>query len=230
MGSLLQPGKNPFRAVGLVAGLALRLEREAGGELEQLATRVEVVEDGSIAVLVPMRGLQRRPLRLNSRLAALYTFRSKFYHFDTEVVGHSADGELEYLSMPKDVSSMDRRRSYRLPASLVPEALFRVVVNPEDAGQEAPALEGTITDLSEGGVCLSSRQRLDAGEWLGLMVELPGVGYLTARMRVLHSTAPSAGFKNFRHHCAFVDLPKHEQERIARFIARRQRELLRSRA
>lgn len=224
MGALPLRRKNPFMAQGLLPGITLRLDVSSGGEGESHVTRVEDVA-GSIAILVPMRGLRPRPFPTGTLIHAKYIHQQKRWMFLTEVEGHSDDGMFEYLRLPAAIESTERRRNFRLPSAIRPESVYRLVV---DADEDEPELlEGTIVDLSEGGCCFSTRSFAMPGERLGLHAALPEAGEIHARMRITFVRDPQPGNRNRRLHCEFTDISRMHRDIIARYMMRRQLEMRR---
>jgi c-di-GMP-binding flagellar brake protein YcgR len=227
MGAPSPSRKNQYASQGLEPGVTLRLEVSVGERLESFATVVEEVNDERLAVLVPMARLRLRRLSTGSIVHAEYVHRNRRCGFISEVIGHSDDGVHEYLRVPAHVDSFDRRSNFRLETSLKPSSLYRVVVDPGEAEAD-PELAGcTLVDLSEGGCCLSSRQRIDTGTRIGLVVDLPQVGSIQTRMRVVTVDEPRTGQLNRRWHCSFTDISPGDRDRIARFLMRRQLEMRR---
>ncbi len=228
MGASPQARNDRFSASGLVPGVPMRLEVSVGDHVECFATRVEEIGPGTMAVLVPMVRLRTRPLSKGTLVHAEYIFRNRRCRFITEVAGHSADGLHDLLYLPAAIDTIERRQHYRLQTALRPRALYRLVVGPEDTPGEDAALEDcTIVDLSEGGICLSTRVRLDESERLGIQFHLPGAGDISARLRVLSVDEPAKGKLNLRVHCIFADIRLSDRDRIARYLMRRQLEMRR---
>ncbi|MBE7520158.1 MAG: PilZ domain-containing protein [Thermoflexaceae bacterium] len=224
-----QPARNDrFSACGLVPGVPLRLEVSVGNHVECLATRVEEVGPNTMAILLPMVRRQARRLATGTLVHAEYIFRNRRCRFVTEVAGHSDDGLHEILRLPPAIDTIERRSHFRLQTALRPQALFRLVLGPDDIpGDETAFDDCTIVDLSEGGACLSSRVPLHDGERLGIVFTLPGVGEINARMRVLSVDEPAHGKLNRRAHCIFTDIRLSDRDRIARYLMRRQLEMRR---
>lgn len=228
MGGLLQPRKNPFMAQGLQPGVTLRMAVSRREDAELLSTTVEHVDDQQIEVLVPMQRMRARPHSPGTRVHAAYTFKNKTWQFVTEVSGHSLDGRLEFLTLPKDIETIERRLAFRLATSIRPETLYKVVIDAEmlatDTGNSVP---GTIVDLSQGGLCLSSQAHLMSGERLGLQAILGDCGQITARVQVVRVEEPPPGKMNRRIHCQFTDISRVDRDRVARFLMKRQLEMRR---
>jgi len=228
MGVSSQARNNPFRAQGLVPGVSLRVEVLIGGEVEAFATRVEDVGNERFAVLVPMQRLQQRPLPSGAVIHCEYFFRGRRGRFATETKGMSRDGQWQYLALPAGIEDADRRNYFRLPIAIRPISVYSIVLDKEriDASPGL-SLNCTVVDLSEGGVCLSSRTPGIPGEWLGLHMELPQCGEVRARMRVVGNDPPAPENRNYRIHCVFADIHLSERDKIARFLMRRQLEMRR---
>ena len=225
MGGWLRPRKNPFQAQGLEPGTNLRLELQVRDQPETLVTTVEEVDGDHILVLVPMAHQRRMHVPSGSLIHAEYTRGRQRYRFVTEGLGPTADGTLDRLSTPARIEVSDRRRSFRLDTILRPSSVYRVVLDSETA--TAPELIGcTIVDISEGGVRLSSRTSAAVGELLGLDITLPESQRLVARMKVVSAHEPPGGRLNWRLHCEFANLARHDRDTIARFLLQRQRRLL----
>lgn len=228
MGGLPSARKNRFSAQGLVPGIALRLEVSVANHTESYATSVEEVDEEAIAVLVPMVQLRTRRLPVGAVVRAEYVFRDRYCRFLSEVMGHSPDGVSEYLSAPAVIDTIERREHFRLQTALKPSSIYRLLVDPQAEPREEASLgECTVTDLSETGLCLSSRARLAPGERLGIQFELPRIGEIQARFRVVSVDAPRRGHLNRRVHGRFIDIRLADRDRIARFLMRRQLEMRR---
>lgn len=231
MGASLPPRNNPFRAQGLMPGIPLRVEVHEGREVKTFATQVEAVQPEHITVLVPMHRLQKRPLPGGAILRCEYFYRGRRWWFATESLGAADDGATQLLAMPAGIQDADRRDYYRLPTAITPLSVYRLVVTPAgvepDEGQPDHELACTIVDLSEGGLCLSSRTPATVGEWLGLHADLSQAGEVHARMRVVGVDPPRPGNRNSRIHCIFVDIGLSDRDRIARYLLRRQLEMRR---
>ncbi len=228
MGASSRPRKNPFVTQGLAPGLTLRMDVTVHNHVESYVTRVEDVDADRVAVLVPMARLRIRPLEVGTIVHAGYDHREKLWTFVTEVSGHNADSTIEYLRAPTDIDCRERRGSFRLKTAIRPRTVYRLVVEAEHLNEESQdEIECSIVDLSEGGVCLSSRGRFHSGERLGIQIELPQGGWVNARMRVVSIDEPRKGQLARKIHCAFTDIGLSDRDRIARYMMQRQLEMRR---
>ena len=226
MGGSLPAHNNRFSAQGLRPGTALRLNLDRGDRVETFATRVEDLDERVLTVSTPIERFHDRPIGRGTAVHALYTHEKRFYGFVTESLGVSVDGDFQYLAPPDAIQSTDRRSAFRLEESLRPHSVYRLLVDPERSDEPGGlVLKCSIIDISEGGVCLSSRHAAVDGEWLGIHIDLPAIGDLKLRMRVAGAEPPPKGQLNHRLHCVFVDLSRLERDRIARYLMKRQLDL-----
>lgn len=227
-----RPLDDRLRKLGIVPGMTVRIAFIAGESIEECVTLVEEVTAERIGVAVPIVKLRERPLPRGAALWATFTHRGRQWRFVTRVVGRSEDGSLEYLAPPSELESCDRRQFFRLPTALRPRSVYRLVVEggagSPPSEELSPTVECTVVDLSEGGCCLSTRDpSVEVGERLGIELDLPQVGRVLARLRVVGIEEPTRERRNRRLHCQFVDISLANRDRIARFLVRRQLEMLR---
>ncbi|MBA4181005.1 MAG: hypothetical protein C0506_10495 [Anaerolinea sp.] len=229
MGASLPPRKNPFMAQGLIPGVVLRLDVTVHGQRESHVTAVEDVTEDGIAVLTPMKQLRARPFATGTLVHASYINGRRQWKFVTEFSGTSPDGAVSHLRLPAVVESSERRSAYRLETAVRPLAIYRLVINSHETARAegADSIQATIVDLSEGGLCFTSRQSFVRGERLGLQAELPNAGQIHARLRVTAVDEPERGNVNRRMHCQFTDISLTDRDRIARYLMRRQLEMRR---
>ena len=228
MGASSQPRKNPFMAQGLLPGLTLRLSLSKRDDADTLVTRLEDISEGGMEVLVPMRRLRAAPLDRGTRLHASYVYQRKRWRFTTRVTGVSTDGAVQYLELPAEIDSSERRDAFRLETSIMPISLYRLVIDPDDLPDDpAPDVAGTVVDLSQGGLCISSPARLITGERLGIHASLGDDVEFIARLQVTGVDDPVIGHRNRRVHCRFTDISKLDREKVAKFLMRRQLEMRR---
>lgn len=228
MGHSSPAHNNPFMAQGLVAGTRLRLDVSVNGGVERHVTSIEDVSEHAITILTPLKTLRTRPFAKGTVVHASYVHQRRRWRFLAQFTGASPNGELSQLSIPAKIEDADQRNSFRLQTAVKPIAIYRLVIAAESVAQEEPqALEGTIVDLSEGGVCFTTRQSALPTERLGIQAELPGAGQIHARVRVAGIEEPVAGNRNRRIHCQFTDISQADRDRIARYLMRRQLEMRR---
>jgi c-di-GMP-binding flagellar brake protein YcgR len=227
MTALPHPGAASHRKRGLVPGVKLNIEYTTARRSETTVTTVEEVLDDRIGILVPMVQRAYRPMPVGTSVCATFQFRGKTWQFNSEVIAHDPEQRVDYLAAPRELHSTDRRHAFRLQTALRPECIFRLVVDPDRSDEDAVRFDGAVVDLSEGGLCLSTRAHVDLGERLGIELKLPEGGTLLARLRVITVEEPADGRMNRRLHCQFIGIRDGDRDRIARFLMRRQQEMRR---
>ena len=223
MGASSQPRKNPYVSQGLFPGTVLHVSPDAEPEL---LTRVEALDEQIMTVLPPERPGQTRVLARGELLRVTYSHRDRTYAFTTEVIGRTADGAKHYLRAPLLIETPEQRATFRLETFIRPLSLYRLIVNLDSLSDSAD-LEGTIVDLGEGGLCLSTPSRMRVGERLGVHASLGEAGEFMARMKAAEVVAPDQGQRNARVHCQFTDISRPNVDLIARYLMQRQLDLRR---
>jgi c-di-GMP-binding flagellar brake protein YcgR len=185
-------------------------------------THVESITENGIEVLVPLANANARPLEPGTPVDGSYDYRRGRLRFTSVVLAAGGDGQILSIALPETIESVDRRRAYRLETLLDPLCIFRLVVGGDADGERDVVVRGQVVDLSEGGLCLSTRARVVAGEWLGLQADLPDEGELVVRMRVVRVVEPASGYRNRHVHCSFAGVSQLDADRIARYLLRRQ--------
>ena len=228
MGDSLPARNNPFMAQGLVPGTRLRMEVSVRGGVESHVTSVEDVSEDGITILTPMKSLRSRPFAEGTVVHAAYVHERRSWRFLTQFATTTGAGEFSLLLLPGTIQDSEQRGTFRLQTAVKPTSIYRMVIDSERGADEEPqTLEGTIVDLSEGGVCFTTRQLALAGERLGILAELPESGPINARVRVTSIEEPVPGNRNRRVHCQFTDISQGDRDRIARYLMRRQLEMRR---
>lgn len=228
MGDSLPAHNNPFMAQGLVPGTRLRMEVSVESGVESHVTSVEDVSEAGITILTPMKNLRTRPFAKGTVVHAAYVHERRRWRFLTQFTGSGPGGQFSQLRAPVRIEDSEQRGFFRLQTAVKPTSIYRLVMDAGRVADDEPqTLEGTIVDLSEGGICLTSRQLALAGERLGIQVDLPESGRIHARIRVTSVEEPIAGNRNRRIHCQFTDISQGDRDRIARYLMRRQLEMRR---
>lgn len=222
--SLPRP-ENAFQEQGFRAGLPLSLSVRSGDTVSNSITLIDEVGRDCLSVLRSMSKDPTAALPLGGAVWASYSYDGKRWAFESEVLP-SKHAELEFLTLPKAIVPSERRTSYRLSTAFKPIELYRLVVQ----GASGPDLArlSTVVDISEQGVCLSTRAQIQSGERLGIRFELPGKQDINARLIVRALQPPAPGLRNNRVHCEFLAMATDTQAAIARFVINRQAELRRS--
>ncbi|MFM7261589.1 MAG: PilZ domain-containing protein [bacterium] len=121
-----------------------------------LSGHVEELEEGALVISRPHDGPARRELVAGEMLHLSIAADNGFHHGDVEVLGRWTSGEGSMkrygyrVSIPRALVHEERRSLHRVPVAfdLAPRALLSRPVSLNPLG------EGTVIDVSEGGLCV----------------------------------------------------------------------------
>ncbi|HHW13829.1 MAG TPA: hypothetical protein GXX28_02710 [Firmicutes bacterium] len=210
-------------ADGLQIGQRIQL-KAATSDNEWYPSRVEDLTEATVVVGAPLKGGVVVPFPVGGVLDCQYAKDDAFYGFQTTVLERRRHPlPILVLRRPKTVQRFQRRRMYRLPVVLP------VVYKPVD-GEETH--KGNTLDLSGGGLCLATDERLERDTELELSFALSDGYAVEARGRVVlvNESRDGQGPPRYLHGVAFRELPEAIQERIVSFIFAEQRERRRRQA
>ena len=167
-----------------------------------LSGHVVELEDNALIISRPFEGPTRRELVSSERLHLSIAADKGFHHGEEEVLGRwvAGDGALRRygyrVSIPTMLMHEERRGLHRLPVAfdLAPKAILLRPVTLEEIG------EGTVIDISEGGMCvrveLRSLLRPDEAVVVKadfpeiLLVTLPAIHTRTTVAHVINARQP----------------------------------------
>ena len=205
--------------IALREGPTVNVLPEGGGLSAAYASVVRAVSDDLVRIAVPSRDGTRLALEPGSTVF-LYLDRGAYtYRFESRVRAVEVDGDAVVLDAPSQVERKERRSFYRLEETLEPRYAALI----DAAGDELKRLEGAaLLDISGGGLQLRTRDAVEAGASLRIILRLDDDQEIAICARVLSTVAPEAGRTFYRVHGQFIDIPKAYQERIVRFVFRKQ--------
>jgi hypothetical protein len=144
-----------------------------------LSGHVLDLEEDALVISRPFEGANRRELVTGESLHLSIASAKGFHHGDVEVVGRFVSGEGDArrygyrVSIPTALIHEERRGLHRVPVAfdLAPKAVLLRPVTLEDLG------EGTVQDVSEGGLCVraSLRSLVRPDEQLIVRAEFPAI-------------------------------------------------------
>ncbi|HWK71119.1 MAG TPA: flagellar regulator YcgR PilZN domain-containing protein [Burkholderiaceae bacterium] len=124
------------------------------------------------------------------------------------------------LSLPKSVTRIQRRESYRLDVPVTDPATCRIIL-PGGAG----AISLQVKDISTGGVSLVDNQQQlgsSAGTlYTSCQLDLPGTGTLPVKLQVMRFMNEALPFEQESRHvgCKFVDLHNSTEIQVQNYIS-----------
>lgn len=129
------------------------------------------------------------------------------------------------IPIPTQLLNVQRRDSYRIATPVTNP--IQCSVNP---GSSQKPVSISITDISLGGICLSTEQQelgyIVGKIYPGCSIELPGIGTVDVALQIAHITQqPSAlGVTRYRIGCAFVEPSNSAAGMVQRYINQLERE------
>ncbi|MPZ98544.1 MAG: hypothetical protein GEU80_04240 [Dehalococcoidia bacterium] len=188
---------------------------------------VRSVSADALRISVPARDGATLALEPGRTVSLFAEQGAQVYRMEGRVRVVEAEGDAVVLDPPSRVERIERREFYRLEQTLEPR--YTAVV--DEAGDEVRRLEGAaLLDLSGGGLQLRTRDVVEPGANLRIILPLDDNQEIDVCARVLSTVAPDAGRTFFRVHGQFIDIPRAHQERIVRFVFRKQVEQRQRRA
>ena len=197
-------------------GLALSLDFDHDGRREQLLSCVEDLVDDRLWVAMPQRAGVFLPLAVGTPVAVQVKREDGLYVLPTRVHGCRLQPCPMLELIPTGAIERHQRRQHaRLQLILVPTlAALR-----NDDGTET-RLPATIVNISAGGALVRTRQALEVGRRLHLVVELPPPGGLIDTraeiLRVVVQRAERGAY--FEANARFLSPSDSDRDRITRFI------------
>lgn len=226
MGWLWEGRENRWSRLGLAPGRSLRLEAERGGRVEEFATQVDEVTRDAVRVLALVPGGTLGDIPPATPVHVVYEHAETRWHFSSWSLGRDAEPGLFLVALPAAIEPFEQRQSFRLATFFRPVAVLRLDATPARARQPGGLfLDTMVIDLGVDGVCLSTTSPAARGERLGVHLRLDSD--VRAHLRVLAVERPPTGQRRWRLHCSFERMHAGDQERLARYIARRQIEMRR---
>lgn len=205
----------PGRPVGLVLGT---------GDHEPLSSRFEGVDGGLAWFAAPEvdgHVLQSQP---ESMVKVIWHSPHGLYWFTSQLLAHrNLPAPAWGLACPSVVNREQRRSFARVNLWLVPQQIELA------SGEAGPQhVEATVADLSAGGVRLYTRQHLPLDARVRLRIALwPIEGVVDLKGEVVRvRQRPGAARKPYEVGVRFVDVSPRDTRLLARYVLRRQAELI----
>ena len=216
----------------LKSGEKVYLHKWGDTESKGILTRVEIFHPGKKEVLIYAPQSNGRVIQLSTE--TFYDIRmfgeTAEYRFKVKFMEHTeADGfPLSRFKLMHDGEKSLRRDAYRL--NLDAMVLFSVV---EADGNQSEKDEGKVVDLSAGGARILTNRVIDEGELLNLSIQLDNdlliaFGDIRFSDKAPPTTSKSQTKYAYQYGISFVLLADSDQEKIIRYIYKKQREELRN--
>lgn len=189
-------------------------------------SKVEAIPD-KIHVILQAPSVNGRNIKLptNTTYSVLFLSESGMFRFDGEVTGYAMVDGIAIMRFKLNTKGerVQRRGFFRFDC-LLTTSFVELTENGEQVGLEMH--EGTIRDLSGGGLRMFSTYNMDEGVYIRAMLKLDE-DYVMVFGQVLHKQYHPDTELPYQYRVIFKALDNTEQEKIVRFIYNEQRRSLR---
>jgi c-di-GMP-binding flagellar brake protein YcgR len=192
-----------------------------GGALEAAyGSVIRQVTNSGVRIEPPQRDGATMALAPGDAVTFYVQMQGRIYRLESRVrmVEQGAE-ESVVLEPPSEAERTERREFYRLMTTL--NARYAARVSPE--GDELERLDVTILDISGGGMQVHCKQWAPVGSRLRITFRLEDDPQdIDATAIALSVARPDPRRSVYRVHCRFIELPRSHQERIVRWVFRKQ--------
>ena len=210
----------------LTYGTKVYLHKQGDSASGGILTRVELLSPEKQEVYVNSPKLNGHPYELNTneqyyfRLVTdntIYRFRAKFLRR-----GEISGFEVSVFKLLDGGEKAQRREAYRF--NLNSMVVFSVVYTD---GNQSEKIDGVVVDLSAGGAKINTDRKVSKGELLIIELMLDDDQIIVfGDVRTANDLPPKSRFA-YQYGVRFAMMAESDQERIIRFMYKRQREELR---
>jgi c-di-GMP-binding flagellar brake protein YcgR len=183
-------------------------------------SNIENIDDGHIAISIPIKDGQYIPLRVGEQVEVIYYYTKNIYKFYTHVVNRKIDRiPIIILEYPKEIFKVQRRRFVRVP--IVCSIEYSKFGN--NSGNKT--LKAIMVDLSGGGMRIKLSEEVNLGDKLNVYMPL-GEGQLNVKGEVVRLEKEEDSKRNI---CgiSFIDLDERTREKLIKFIFQIMRDQMR---
>lgn len=191
---------------------------------ETYACDVQDIKKGYLALSIPIKDGKYLPLSKGERIDVYYFEDNCIYEFTTVVAARQKSNiPLLWIVIPKRYKRIQRRKFVRVPVLI--NAKFTIVerdlIINKDNITNFKFFEGTIVDLSGGGVRLKTKQDIEYGSYLFIVLFLNG-NVMPIKGRTMRVDVDE--LKNKTYGIKFIDLNLKEQDKIIKNVFKIMRE------
>jgi len=202
------------------------LEIEVEGEKARLASRVEEIKDNYLFISMPMKKGALVPLWPGQEIKLIFREKNSSVGGASRVISRRRD-PLPHLivSRPQRLVPINQKREFvRLPVSL--NVRFKVVnQNVEVNAEDAPEIQDGITiDLSAGGLLITTKALLQAGQILEMEIKLTEKDSIYCKAIVVRVFDRKHQNEDWKVAIIYEDINERQRDRIFKFIFDKQRE------
>lgn len=195
----------------LLLGLAVELVVEEGDYEGRYMTRIEEVGERILAVGAPFNHGKIVPLREGTKVKLTFWDEAAAYSFEGKIMQRIAVPiPMFILELPDSVAKVQRRNYVRVPA------LFPITFRSVTKEGLSDLYNGTLLDLSGGGMRFLTKERVENNSLLYLILALPK-GELRTPVRVCRADKPEDS-KHYTVSVEFHDITERERDQVIRCV------------
>jgi c-di-GMP-binding flagellar brake protein YcgR len=200
----------------LFPGAVIELKIPEGDYQGNYYTKVEEIREQTLYIGAPYHQGEIVPLRVGTVLEVLFNDQMSAYIFNSTIKQRTAvPTPVFVLDIPNEIRKIQRRSFVRVKTFL---PLTYQVVTKEGLSQPQ---KGNALDLSGGGMCFETFNKLENNELLSLRLTLPS-GELNIGARILRANK-SEETKSYKISSEFHEISEHDRDLIIRYVFELQR-------
>ncbi|WP_027363312.1 flagellar brake protein [Desulfotruncus alcoholivorax] len=205
--------------IPLKIGQKIQVRRKDGKEWYN--SGIQDIRAGYIHIIMPFLKEIPLVLRRNEQVAVRFFSENSSFIFDTNVVGEINDNiKLYRLDYPQKINRVQQRSHVRLPVIIDVE--YAVLEEEEKEKNKKAAYKKTTTvDLSGGGMKLLTREKIEPGTKILLVISLPLKNrpeLLEIKSVVVRCVKVDPNREVYHLGIKFEDISLSQEDKIVRFV------------
>lgn len=194
--------------------IEINMDKGTMEQTEVFASRVEDMRKDAIMVAAPYKKGTVVPVPVGEEVQIRIGKDGTYYLFHSKVVGRIAGHQpVLQLSLPFKITKIQMRNWVRVDTNL--PVLYRL------AGSEDEFIEANAIDISGGGICMLTQERIQKETQLEVEIKFPDNFLLKTNGIVTRCVDEN---KIIRIGVCFQDINERHQERIVGYVFKKQRE------
>ncbi|NLK51760.1 MAG: hypothetical protein GX295_04855 [Syntrophomonadaceae bacterium] len=191
-------------------------------------SRIEEIGEDTLTLAMPLRKGEIVPLRPGDRIKVSFTRDEAGYLFHTRILSRVRTPLPIMIVEKREEAERWQRRSWvRVEITLPIHFRPWKAVRGNDEAEEVPYIEAETIDLSGGGILFTTNEKLQEGDYLDLLIDLPEIGPFKMKVRISRiQPAPPTAKKSYMVGVEFLNMREAKRDRIVKVVFDRQRELI----
>ena len=194
----------------------------------------DIISKNSIAINIPVSGTKSYLPHIGESVVFYVFFFFAYYKYKGTLSSRFLEGGLRLLIIDniKDLGKIQRREDYRIPISLEisyahisEEIALKGLSNNLIKGQVEKFNSTRCIDLSAGGIKIFTKEKMENNDYVLMKINLCSNECIFVISKVIR-VEKDFEIKHYKVGCKFENLNNIDREKIARFIFKKQRELM----